>query len=107
VIDDLPVALAEVEAALIWHPGINAAAVAIMPNGDLKAFVVLAPGHSGDVELARRLQDFVATRRGRHEVPRRIEFVDSLPSGPDGIDRGSLINRPLRVDAPDPEERWG
>jgi acetyl-CoA synthetase len=107
MIDDLPVALAEIETALAWHPAVSAAALVALDGGDLKAFVVLAPGHAPDVDLARRLQMFVATRRALHEVPRRLQFVDCLPSGPDGIDRNALINRPLRVDAPSPDERWG
>ncbi|MBF0324006.1 AMP-binding protein [Magnetospirillum moscoviense] len=107
MIDDLPVALEEVEAALIWHPGIAAAAIVQLPSGELKAFVVPGPGHGPDIDLARRLQAFIATRRAIHEVPRRIEFVDSLPTNADGIDRDALLNRPLKVDAPDPGERWG
>lgn len=105
LIDDQPVALAEVEAALCWHPRVSAAGVVVLAKGDLKAFIV-ASGGPGDVHLARALQAWVAARRGRREVPGRIEFVESIPLRADGsTDAEELLNRPMRLDAPDPEER--
>ncbi|MBC7907766.1 MAG: hypothetical protein H7Y60_13620 [Rhodospirillaceae bacterium] len=56
------------------------------------------------MSFARELQALIATRRAGHEVPRRIEFVSSLPTG-DEI-REQLVNRPIRLDAPSPEDRW-
>ncbi|MBC7952205.1 MAG: AMP-binding protein [Rhodospirillaceae bacterium] len=107
LVDGMRVALDEVQAALAWHPKVAAAAVLALDNGEMKAFVVPAPGQNGDVSLARELQAFVANRRAGHEVPRRIEFVEALPTGEDGaIAREQLVNRPIRLDAPSPDERW-
>lgn len=106
MMDGQPVALDEVQAALSRHPKVAQAAVAVLREGELKAFVVAAPGHVADVSLARELQDFVAIRRAAHEVPRRVEFVKELPRDGDGaVLREELLNRPLRLDAPQPEER--
>lgn len=106
-VDGLPVALGEVRDALVWHAKVAAALVVALDQGEIKAFVVPAPGCHGDVALARELQAFVACRRAAHEVPRCIEFLDTLPTGPDGVvAREDLLNRPLRLDAPSPEDRW-
>ena len=94
------VAPAEIEAVLAGHSLVVEAAVTLLPSGELKAFVV--PGATaGDPDLAAELQGWVAARRALHEVPRRVEFVDTLPRSADGtIRRDELVNRPLRLDAP-------
>jgi acetyl-CoA synthetase len=105
LVDGLRVAVAEVEAALCLHPDVAAAAVALLPGGELKAFVV-PKGRPGDVALARELQIFAATRRAAHEVPRRVEFVVELPRGADGgIARDGLAAMPIRLDAPSADDR--
>jgi acetyl-CoA synthetase len=82
------------------------AAVVMIRDGEMKAFVVPAKGGMADVSLARELQDFVAARRAVHEVPRRVEFVKELPSRDDGsVAREDLLSMPLRLDAPSPEDR--
>jgi acetyl-CoA synthetase len=111
LVDDKPVALAEVEAALGLHPEVERAAVVALPGsefkaGELKAFVA-ARGPRGDVDFARELQAFTTRLRAAHEAPRRIEFVDAIPLAADGsADREALMNRPIRVDAPASDERW-
>ncbi|HTH15909.1 MAG TPA: AMP-binding protein [Magnetospirillum sp.] len=106
MIDGMPVALEEVQAALAWHPKVAAAGV-VAVDGGMKAYVVPAQGVSGDVTLARELQDFIAARRAVHETPRRIEFVQSLPTAEDGsIAREQLRTMPIRLDAPSKDERW-
>jgi acetyl-CoA synthetase len=105
MIDGQPVALAETEAALTWHPRVTAAGMAMQADGGLKAYIVAAAG-GGDVYLARELQAWVAQRRGLHEVPGRVEFVDAIPLRADGsTDVEELLARPVRLDAPDPDER--
>lgn len=105
MVDGHPVALAEVETALTWHPRVAAAGVAPLADGGLKAFVV-AGGGAGDVHLARELQAWVGQRRGSHEIPGRIEFVSSIPLRADGgTDLEELLGQPARLGAPDPEER--
>ncbi len=100
------VAPAEIEAVLAGHSLVVEAAVTLLPSGELKAFVV--PGATaGDPDLAAELQGWVAARRALHEVPRRVEFVDTLPRSADGtIRRDELVNRPLRLDAPPSGDRW-
>lgn len=107
MVDGLRVVLDEVREALLWHPGVAAAAVLEANAGEIKAFVVPAVGQTGGLALGRELQAFVAARRAAHEVPRRIEFVDSLPTGEDGaVVAAELLNRPIRLDGPSPEDRW-
>ncbi|MBI2241274.1 MAG: AMP-binding protein [Magnetospirillum gryphiswaldense] len=106
LVDGQPVALGEVEAALTWHSRVLAAGLVAQPDGGLKAFIVPAGG-AGDVHLARDLQAWVRSRRGADEVPGRIEFVESIPLRGDGsTDMDELLNRPVRLGAPDPDERF-
>lgn len=107
MVEGLRVALDEVQAALAWHPKVAAAAVLAVADGEMKAFVVPVGGQSGEFQFARELQALVAQRRAGHEVPRRIEFVEALPTDADGaIVRDDLVNRPIRLDGPSPEDRW-
>lgn len=105
MIDGMAVALDEVQAALALHPKVSAAAV-VAKAGEIKAFVVPVDMDPGDFELARALQDWVIHQRAIHEVPRRIEFVQSLPMDGDGkLVREDLNRLPIRLGAPSPEER--
>jgi medium-chain acyl-CoA synthetase len=73
----------EVESALIEHPAVAESAVVSSPDktrGEVvKAFVILAPGHSGSDELVKELQDYVKKTTAPYKYPRKIEFVDALP----------------------------
>jgi acetyl-CoA synthetase len=101
-----PVLPDEVEAVLATHPDVAAAGVVEWPAGELKAFVV-ALGRPGDGAFARELQGWVSLMRTRREVPSRVEFVDELPLSVDGsVRRGDLLDRPIRLDAPTPDDRW-
>jgi long-chain acyl-CoA synthetase len=75
----------EVEDALHEHPAIAEAVVIGMPHDSLGeevgAAVVLKRGASAD---AVELRDFVKHRVAAYKYPRRIWFVDSLPTGPTG-----------------------
>ena len=105
LIGGLRVRLDEVEAALAAHPDVAAAGVVELPPGELRAFVV--PNDQAGPELARTLRAWIALHRGRHEVPRRLEFIESLPLAVDGsVLRGELLAQPLRLDAPTAEDRW-
>ncbi len=107
VVDGLPVALDEVQAALARHPKVAQAGVTAVKGGEIKAFVVPAAGVTADVALARELQSFVATRRAAHETPRRVEFVATLPTDDGGaVAREELLSMPIRLDAPSADERW-
>lgn len=73
----------EVESALFEHAAVAESAVVASPDptrGEVvKAFVVLATGHSGSEALAAELQNHVKTTTAPYKYPRKIEFVASLP----------------------------
>ena len=49
-------------------------------RGDIvKAFIVLASGHSPSDELAAQIKQHVRERHSAYAYPREIEFVDDLP----------------------------
>jgi acetyl-CoA synthetase len=73
----------EVESACLEHPAVREAAAVAAPDerrgNVVKAFVVLAEGHSGSDELVADIQRHVRERLSAYAYPRRIEFVDDLP----------------------------
>jgi acyl-coenzyme A synthetase/AMP-(fatty) acid ligase len=73
----------EVESALIEHPAVAEAAAVASPDpvrgAIVKAFVVLAPGHTGSEALATELQEHVKRVTAPYKYPREIEFVKDLP----------------------------
>src|SRR5213595_2115533 len=73
----------EVESALVEHPAVQEAAVIGKPDalrGEIvKAFVVLAPGHTPSAALVIDLQEHVKTVTAPYKYPREIEFVADLP----------------------------
>jgi acyl-coenzyme A synthetase/AMP-(fatty) acid ligase len=73
----------EVENALVEHPAVLEAGVVGREDHDklIKplAYVVLAPGHTGNAELGKELQDFVRTKLADYKRPRWVEFVAELP----------------------------
>ena len=86
----------EVEEALVRHPAVRLAAVIGVPDPvrteSIKAFLVLAEGHAPTPALKGEIRDFVRTRLARHEYPREIEFVESLPT----TTTGKIMRRELR-----------
>ncbi len=83
---------AEVEDAIMKHPGVAEAAVIGVPDEGrgqiVKAFIV--PTGASGPDLGREIQDIVRTRLSQHEYPRQIEFVTELPKTPAG-----KVNRKL------------
>jgi 2-aminobenzoate-CoA ligase len=79
---------AEVESVLLEHPAVAECAVVASPDEErghvVKAFVVLAPGVTGDDALAAALQAHVKARIAPYKYPRRIAFLDALPRTPTG-----------------------
>jgi acetyl-CoA synthetase len=73
----------EVESACLEHPAVREAAAVASPDelrgNVVKAFIVLAEGHSPSDELADEIRAFVRKRLSAYAYPRRIEFVADLP----------------------------
>ena len=83
----------QVEDVLYTYPGVAEAAVIGVPDetrGEVvKAFITLKPGcaaTSGDI------LSYCRNRPGRFKVPRRVEFMDSLPKS----GAGKILRRKLR-----------
>jgi acetyl-CoA synthetase len=73
----------EVESACLEHPAVREAAAVASPDerrgNVVKAFIVLAEGHSPSDELVSEIQSHVRSRLSAYAYPRLIEFVDDLP----------------------------
>ncbi len=76
----------EVEEVLAGHPGVAQVAVVGVADPeygeDICAVVVRSP--EGQDLDAPTLIAWARERLGRHKVPRRVEFVSTLPLGPSG-----------------------
>lgn len=83
---------AEVEDALLDHPGIEAVAVVGVSHphsGEtVKAFVVQAPGHHLEED---QVIEFCAGRLARYKCPTKVTFLTELPTGMGG----KLLRREL------------
>lgn len=86
----------EIEDALVRHEAVVMAAAIGVPDPQrtesIKAFVVLGEGRTADDALAEEIKAFVRDRLARHEMPRAIEFVESLPM----TTTGKIMRRTLR-----------
>ena len=83
--------LAEVEMALLGHPGVSAAAAAVRdgPGGAvLLGYVVPGPAGGADEASLRR---HLVSRLPAHMIPARILVLGALPMSPNGkVDRAAL-----------------
>lgn len=86
----------EIEDALARHPAVVMAAVVGIPDPvrteAIKAFVILREGIPPTPALVENVRDFVRNHLAKHEVPRDIEFVASLPM----TTTGKILRRELR-----------
>src|SRR6202045_2615982 len=73
----------EVETPLLMHPAVAECGVVGSPDEArgmiVKAYVVVAPGVTGDAALTAELQDHVKREIAPYKYPRAIEFVAQLP----------------------------
>jgi len=73
----------EIENCLVKHAAVANAAVVPKPDAErgavVKAYVVLAAGHSGTPQLVEELQQHVRGKLAPYEYPKEIEFIDALP----------------------------
>ena len=86
----------EIEDCLLKSEAVQLAAVIGVPDEErteiIKAFVVPAEGFAADDALAKALKQLVRDNLAKHEVPRLIEFVASLPL----TTTGKIMRRTLR-----------
>jgi acetyl-CoA synthetase len=86
----------EIEDALARHPAVVMAAAVGVPDPvrteSIKAFVILKEGISPRPALIEEVRNFVREHLAKHEVPRDIEFVATLPM----TTTGKILRRVLR-----------
>jgi acetyl-CoA synthetase len=86
----------EIEEALTRHPAVLLAAAVGVPDPirteSIKAFVVPRQGIVPSPALVEEIREFVRDHLAKHEVPREIEFVASLPM----TTTGKIMRRALR-----------
>ncbi|MFP6681422.1 MAG: AMP-binding protein [Gammaproteobacteria bacterium] len=86
----------EIEDALLKHDSVQmVAAIGVsdpIRTEIVKAFVILVPGIEPTEQLGDELRDSVRDRLAKHEVPKMIEFVESLPM----TTTGKIMRRELR-----------
>ncbi len=89
----------EVEDALLTHPAVEIAAVVGLPDPDrteiVVAFIKLTDSANASERLQGELRDHVRDKLARHEVPRRIEFVEAMPV----TATGKVMRKTLREQA--------
>jgi acetyl-CoA synthetase len=87
----------EVENCLVKHPAVANAAVVPKPDAErgalVKAYVVLAPGHTASDHLIEALQQHVRGKLAPYEYPKEIEFIAELPM----TTTGKVQRRVLRL----------
>ena len=87
---------AEIEDCLLQHPAVQLAGVVGMPD-DLRgqivcAYVTLADGFEGSVDLASEIASHVRNKLAAYEYPRVVRFIDAMPM----TTTGKIIRRELR-----------
>lgn len=91
----------EVENVLMEHEAVAECAVVGSPHEErgevVKAFIVLARGHTPSDSLIEALQNHVKTLTGPYKYPRRIAFVDDLPKTVSGKIRRNVLRERERA----------
>ncbi len=86
----------EIEDCLLKSPAVQLAAVIGVPDETrteiIKAFIVVSENTEPTETLAESLKALVREHLAKHEVPKLIEFVDSLPM----TTTGKIMRRTLR-----------
>ncbi|WP_078428230.1 acyl-CoA synthetase [Alkalihalobacterium alkalinitrilicum] len=91
----------EVESCLIEHPAVAEAAVVGKPDaakGEIVvAYVVLHPSYTSSEQLGQELSAFVKAKLSKHQYPREVEFVESLPKTQSGKIQRFLLRKSMQV----------
>lgn len=86
----------EIDDVLVQHPAVADVACVGVPNEDLgeeiRAVVVLRPGHQANAGLTDALLDFCDQRLARQKWPRSFDFVEALPRS----EAGKLLRNQIR-----------
>jgi acetyl-CoA synthetase len=86
----------EIEGAILRHPAVEMVAVVGIPDPlrteSICAYVVTKPGIVADDALADEIKQSVRDRLAKHEYPREVRFVASLPM----TTTGKIMRRELR-----------
>lgn len=87
----------EIEASLMEHPAVLEAAVVGKPDktkGEIvKAFIVLNKPYEPSDHLSQELSLFVKNKLSKHQYPREVEFIDSLPKTQSGKTQRYLLKK--------------
>ncbi|WP_240613645.1 acyl-CoA synthetase [Pueribacillus theae] len=87
----------EVEDCLMEHPAVMETAVIGKPDetkGEIvKAFVVLNHSFEPSKELSQELSEFVKKKLSKHQYPREVEFIESLPKTQSGKIQRYLLRK--------------
>ena len=87
----------EVEASLMEHPAVLEAAVVGKPDkakGEIvKAYVVLNNPYEPSENLSQELSLFVKNKLSKHQYPKEVEFIDSLPKTQSGKTQRFLLKK--------------
>jgi len=84
--------LSEIEAVMIEHPQVKAAAVAVIETGDIKELAAYVVCHGASESLDRQaLDELLRSRVPSYMVPQYLEVIDELPMTTSGkVDRKNL-----------------
>lgn len=73
----------EIDNELLQHPAVAEACTVGAPNREwgeeVRAVVVLRPGHAASPQLGERLIDFLRPRLAGFKLPRAVDFVGAIP----------------------------